>query len=125
MSTEKRTLKRTSFFVVGGPARKVELKMVGLAGSLIALGVLGGLLLLAQGGLTKIIGVALLVLASLDVPVPLGILARLEGECGEGFPHLPRAREWPSFSATLGTPRPEHSPSLSSRASGSPGGVAP
>ena len=125
MRDEKGAPKGTSFFVVGGPAREVKLKIVGLAGPFVALGVLGGLLLLAQGGLAKIVGVALLALASLDVPVPLGMLARLKGECGEGFTHLPGARGWPSFSAAPGTPRPGRSPPPSSGASGSPGGAAP
>ena len=73
---------RQPFFVVVGSARAVSEVSAALAGLFLALGVVGALIIVEGRGLLAFtLGITALLVAALDVPVPLSLMFSLKGSC--------------------------------------------
>jgi hypothetical protein len=74
--------RQPSFFVAEGSARAVSEVSAALAGLFLALGVVGGLIIVeGRGLLTFTLGITALVAAGIDVPVPLSLMFSVKGNC--------------------------------------------
>jgi len=73
---------RQPFFVVVGSARAVSEVSAALAGLFLAVGVVGALIIVEGRGLLAFtLGITALLVAALDVPVPLSLMFSLKGSC--------------------------------------------
>lgn len=124
MRTERPT--QRSFFVVEGSARKVSNVSAALAGLFLAIGVMGALMIVeGRGPLYSAVGIAALVVAALDVPVPLSLATSVKGDCASPGFFLSKLAPLRRSSALSGSRRlGPWSPSSSGR-SGLRGGVLP
>jgi hypothetical protein len=73
---------RQPFFVAEGSARAVSEVSAALAGLFLAVGVVGALIIVEGRGLLAFtLGITALLVAALDVPVPLSLMFSLKGSC--------------------------------------------
>jgi hypothetical protein len=74
--------RQLSFFVAEGSARAVSEVSAALAGLFLAVGVVGALIIVEGRGLLAFtLGITALLVAALDVPVPLSLMFSLKGSC--------------------------------------------
>ncbi|MGC9113255.1 hypothetical protein, partial [Acidilobus sp.] len=124
LRTERPT--QRSFFVVEGSAREVNGVSAALAGLFLAIGVLGALMIVeGHGPLYLAVGMAALIAAALDVPVPLLLVTSVKGVCvSPGF-FLSKSVPSGKSSAPPGSRRLGPWSPSSSGGSGLQGGVSP
>ena len=73
---------RQPFFVAEGSARAVSEVSAALAGLFLAVGVVGALIIVEGRDLLAFtLGITALLVAALDVPVPLSVMFSLKGDC--------------------------------------------
>ena len=74
--------RQPSFFVAEGSVRAVSEVSAALAGLFLTLGVVGALIIVeGRGLLAFVLGITALLVAALDIPVPLSVMFSLKGGC--------------------------------------------
>ncbi|ADL19865.1 hypothetical protein ASAC_1460 [Acidilobus saccharovorans 345-15] len=112
--------------MVEGSAREVSNVSAALTGLFLAIGVLGAFIIVeGRGPLYSAAGIAALVVAALDVPVPLSLITSVKGNCDLSGFFLSALAPSGKSSAPLGSRRLEPWSPSSSERSGLRGGVLP